>query len=64
MKFKILFQMIFYLILKKKIVLACYRFKLKYLNQEDCLFHIEKTQLLFYEYELYVLKDFKFHIKK
>jgi len=45
-------------------MLACYRFKLKYLNQEDCLFYIEKTQLFFYEYELYVLKDFKFHIKK
>jgi len=39
-------------------------FKLKYLNQKGFLSHIEKTWLFSWEHIVYILMDFKSHIKK
>ena len=44
--------------------MSCYAFKLKYLNQNFFLSHIEKTKLFSWEYRVYILKGFKSHIEK
>jgi hypothetical protein len=43
MKFKRLFQKVFFIPHWKDSMFVCYSFKLNYLNQKGFLFHIEKT---------------------